>query len=142
MKALLRSIQQTLSTAGAFLNSAWQLLRQKAARLWLALTRRAAAQQAAVKVAAVTFWRQHQSQLAWSAVTAVITLALTVALVYLGRRSPTIERWFAALLSGTVRLPAGYALRLLRPVADMAVTAAPGVANVSTNTPEPQWATA
>jgi hypothetical protein len=150
MKALLSTIKhaisavgESLKAAGEYLKAGWYLLRQKVATALLALASSATRQKVAVQTAAVTFWRQHQSQIAWSAVTALLTFALTVALVIVGHRVPAVERWFAALLRGTLRLPAGYALRLLRPVTP-AATYAPSLtaAPVSHNSPQPDLAAA
>ena len=145
MKALFNAIKQTVLTAGEtlkaageYLKAAWYLLRQKVATALLALTHKAATQKVAVQTAAVAFWQQHRSQIAWSAVTALLTFGLTVALVTVGHRVPAIERWFAALLRGTLRLPAGYALRLLRPATSAATYAPPlTAAPVSHNSPQP-----
>ncbi len=149
MKALLNTIKhaisavgESLKTAGEYLKAVWHLLRQKVATALLALARKATGQKAAVQTAAVAFWRQHQSQIVWSAVTALLTFALTVALVIAGHRVPAVERWFAALLRGTLRLPAGYALRLLRPATPASFAPLQPPAPVSPNSAQPERAAA
>lgn len=149
MKALLNAIKQTVLTvsetlkaAREYLKAAWYLLRQKVAAALPALARQATRRKVVVQTAAGAFWRQHQSQMAWSAATAIVTVIVTAALIYWGQRVPAVERWFAALLRGTLRLPAGYALRLLRPASPVTAPPALTPTPVSHNSTQPERAAA
>jgi hypothetical protein len=142
MKTLLNTIKHAALAVGETLKAAWYLLRQKVASALLALASKTTRQKAAVQTAAALFWRRHQSQIAWSTLTAGLTFGLTIALVIVGYRVPAVERWFTALLRGTLRLPSGYALRLLRPTPSTPFAPPLPPTPVSNNSPQPERAAA